>query len=265
MVLVYDDEVPSPTPSLTTPEFYARAAELLVTTLSSMTRDGSLYRVDLRLRPYGSKGLTAIPANGFIEYLENTAAVWEMLAFVKLRAAGGDMRLGPSAEASARSIIHKRSLEIGRVELAAETRRVRLALEKQRSRARSGKEIDIKYGEGGMLDVYFAMRYLQLAHNVPDNAGDRSTAAMLGRLAGVKELADVKDELTTLREGYRFLSELDHNLRLTVGRTTRVPLGKQAVLETIAGRMKFGSAAELLQQLTLHRIEIREAFTALTA
>lgn len=265
MVLVYDDEAPSPVPSLTEAEFYARAAELLVTTLSSMTRDGSLYRVDLRLRPYGSKGLTAIPANGFIEYLQNTAAIWEMLAFVKLRAAGGDMELGARAEASARGIIHKRSIEIDRLELAAETRRVRLALEKQRSRARSGKEIDIKYGEGGMLDVYFAMRYLQLAHNVPDDAGDRSTSAMLGRLATVEALTGSKEELGTLRGGYRFLSELDHNLRLTVGRTTRVPLGKQAVLETIAGRMKFGSAAELLQQLTLHRIEIREAFTALTA
>jgi len=265
MVLVYDDEQPSPVDRLTSAEFHARAAELLVTTLSSMTRDGSLYRVDLRLRPYGSKGLTAMPASGFLDYMQNTAAVWEMLAFVKLRAAGGDIGLGETVEREARRIIHERAAATKPAELAAETRRVRLALEKQRSRARRGKEIDIKYGEGGMLDVYFAMRYLQLLYNVPDDTADRSTTAMLDRLGSLTPLASVKDEIVALRDGYRFLSSLDHNLRLTVGRTTRVPLGKQVVLESIAGRMKYGSAAELLQELTLCRINIREAFVALTA
>lgn len=263
MVLVYDDERPPPVDKLTSAEFYARAAELLVTTLSSMTRDGSLYRVDLRLRPYGSKGLTAMPASGFLDYMRDTAAVWEMLAFVKLRAAGGDVKLGEMAESGARRIIHERALATNRAELAAETRRVRLALEKQRSQARRGKEIDIKYGEGGMLDVYFAMRYLQLVHNIPDDTGDRSTVSMLDRLASIDTLKDARAELAALRDGYRFLSALDHNLRLTVGRTTRVPLGKQGVLEMIGRRMGLGSSVELLQQLTLDRIGIREAFEEL--
>lgn len=204
-----------------------------------------------------------MPASGFLDYLQNTAAVWEMLAFVKLRAAGGDMVLGDRIERDARRIIHERALSIDRAELAAETRRVRLALEKQRSRARRGKEIDIKYGEGGMLDVYFAMRYLQLLHNVPDDTGDRSTTAMLDRLSALKPLKSVKDEITALRDGYRFLSALDHNLRLTVGRTTRVPLGKQAVLETIAARMDHGSSDDLLGALVIHMIPVRKAFVRL--
>lgn len=265
MVLVYDDRRPSPVPSLTEAEFYARAAELLVTTLSSMTRDGSLYRVDLRLRPYGSKGLTAMPASGFIEYLEKTAAIWEMLAFVKLRAAGGDAELGAAVEREARRIIHRRALDTDSAELARETRRVRLALERQRSRPRRGKEVDIKYGEGGMLDVYFAMRLLQLVHNVPDDGENRSTAAMLERLESNPELADHTASIGALADGYRFLSTLDHNLRLTVGRTTRVPLGKQAVLDTIAKRVGLASSAELLESLTMHRIAIREAFGSIVA
>ncbi len=262
MVLIYDDKLPSPVAGLTEAEFNARVAEMLVTTLSSMTRDGSLYRVDLRLRPYGSKGLTAMPASGFIEYLLNTAAIWEMLAFVKLRAAGGDLNLGKPVEQNARKIIHRRALEIDPTKLAAETRRVRLALQKQRTRPRRGSEVDIKYGEGGMLDVYFAMRYLQLRHNVPDDPKDRSTTAMLAQLAEHRSLTDHRSSLAALHDGYEFLSALDHNLRLTVGRTTRLPLGKQAALETIAERMKVGSAGELLQQLTFQRIDVREAFSA---
>ena len=51
MILVYDDEKKLPFENLTHAEFYAKATEILVTTLSSFTREGNLYRVDLRLRP----------------------------------------------------------------------------------------------------------------------------------------------------------------------------------------------------------------------
>jgi len=59
LVLVYDDRI-VPGLDVTLPEFYSRAAEIFVTTLSSITRDGSLYRVDLRLRPFGKNGASAI-------------------------------------------------------------------------------------------------------------------------------------------------------------------------------------------------------------
>ncbi len=187
-----------------------------------------------------------------------------MLAFVKLRAAGGDLNLGKPVEQSARGIIHQRALGIAPGELAAETRRVRLALQKQRTRPRRGSEVDIKYGEGGMLDVYFAMRYLQLRHDVQDDPADRSTTAMLTQLREHPSLADHRASIEALHDGYEFLSTLDHNLRLTVGRTTRVPLGKQAVIETISERMGLGSASALLERLTLDRIAVRTAFEMLT-
>ena len=55
LILIYDDEKSLPVADFTHPEFYARTAEIFITTLSSLTRDGLLYRVDLRLRPDGKK------------------------------------------------------------------------------------------------------------------------------------------------------------------------------------------------------------------
>ena len=239
-------------------EFYGRAVEIFSTTLSSMTRDGSLYRVDLRLRPFGSKGLAAISIDSFLEYMSETAAIWEMLAFVKLRMAGGDPSLGRNIEIETRRIIHERAAAIDEGELKDETRRMRLALENQHTDAGTRAAIDIKYGAGGMLDVYFAMRYLQLRHNVPDDETDRSTPFMLERLktAGALSAGNHAEMLA----GYEFLSTLDHNLRLTVGRTPRVPLANHAALTTIAARMTLSSPAELLEQLTFHRLAIRNAF-----
>ncbi len=263
LLMVYDDGLPCPVAGLSHSEFYSRAVEIFVTTLSSMTRDGSLYRVDLRLRPYGSKGLTAMSSSVFLEYMRKTAAVWEMLAFVKLRAVSGDMELGTEVEHETRSIIHERALTAGDKELTDETLRVRLALEKQRAHVRSGKEIDIKYGSGGLLDVYFATRYLQLRDNVPDDEADRSTPFMLERLRSNGSLAD-SDHLD-LSAGYEFLATLDHELRLTVGRTTRLPIGNVPALSTVAGRMGLKLPSDLLEQLTLHRIAIRSAFERVVA
>lgn len=262
VVIVYFDPK-NPTAELTAAEFYGRAVELFVTTLSSMTRDGNLYRVDLRLRPFGSKGLTAISIDGFLGYMSETAAIWEMLAFVKLRFVGGDWSIGYNVENETRRMIHERASAADPFELRDETRRVRLALEQQRAGTHRGGEIDIKYGSGGILDIYFAMRYLQLRDNIPDDESDRSTPFMLEKLRAHDALP--QDQYTEMLAGYEFLSTLDHNLRLTVGRTTRIPLGNENALKTIAARMHLGSTAELLEQLTVHRLNIRSAFDAILA
>jgi len=258
LVMVYDDERPLSGIALTQAEFYGRSIEIFVNTLSSMTRDGHLYRVDLRLRPYGKNGASAISSNAFCEYMQNTAAVWELLAYVKIRATGGDIELAKSSEASIRKIIYKRAGAADKAELREETLRMRRRLEEQKASARRGKDIDIKFGSGGMLDVYFVVRYLQLRDGMPDDSENRSTMFMLEKLFKANSLS--ADNFQNLSEGYKFLSMLDHNLRLTLGRGVFVPSSNREVLKTISSRMKLGSAAALQEQLTLHRINIRSAF-----
>jgi glutamate-ammonia-ligase adenylyltransferase len=242
---------------------YWRAVELFVTCLSSMTRDGSLYRVDLRLRPYGSKGLSAMPAEAFLEYMRDVATPWEFLAFVKLRAVGGDLELGDNTESETRGIIHERASQIPAAELAEETRRVRAALEDARTSRLRSAEVDIKYGAGGILDIYFATRFLQLRDNIPDGESDRSTTAMIETLHKRGSLPD--DVAADLRAGYDFLAALDHNIRLTVGRSTRLPAGNHAAMTTIASRMSLSSPSDLLEQLTLHRLSVHDAFQNVTS
>ena len=258
LVLVYGQNHFSPDKNISEAEFYGRAAEIFVTTLSSMTRDGSIYRVDLRLRPYGKNGQSVISAEAFTEYMRGPAAMWEWLAYVKIRAVAGDIDMARKIETTVRQIIHSRANEADPGELATETRRVRMRLEQERARTRRSKEIDIKYGSGGILDVYFAMRYLQLRDNVPDSADDRSTQFMLGQLHRNGSLRDSDHEV--LLEGYRFLSALDHHLRLTVGRTTRLPIANVNALDAVSTRMNLKDHNALLEHLTLHRLNLRKSF-----
>ncbi len=263
LILIYDDEKPLPVSNLTHAEFYSRAVEIFVTVLSSLTREGHLYRVDLRLRPDGKNGANVSGKTAFLNYLDARSAIWEMLAYVKLRGVAGDLNLAKDTETEARKIIHEKASKF-KVEdsefgnLRNETLRVRERLEEEKSASRKGKEIDIKFGAGGMLDVYFAMRFLQLRDNIQDETENRSTVFMLEKLRDKNSLS--AEDFQNFTDGYEFLSELDHNLRLTVGRSTRLPLANQPILQTIVKRMKLASIKDLLEKLTVHRLEIRRSF-----
>jgi glutamate-ammonia-ligase adenylyltransferase len=141
--------------------------------------------------------------------------------------------------------------------LKAETRRVRDRLEKEKGRRGRQAGTDIKYGPGGMLDVYFAARYLQLRDEVLDEGEDRSTLFTLERLRDEGSLTE--DDFLTLNNGYSLLRTTDHNLRLLMGRSTRLPDSDHAVAKDVARRMDF-DAAELEETLIEQMKAIREAY-----
>ncbi|HUF03951.1 MAG TPA: hypothetical protein VMM38_07225 [Aridibacter sp.] len=258
LLIVYDDSAASPAEGKTHGEFYSKAVEIFVTALSSLTRQGSLYKVDLRLRPDGNSGATSIGVSALYDYFRQRSVVWEWLAYVKARTVLGSNGLDGRVERELRRIIHERAAEMAEDELRTESWRIRHRLETEKSGGTRGRSIDLKYGEGGLQDVYFAIRYLQLATGLADDEGNRSTRRTLERLLDTGSLP--RPGFSALSEGYRFLSELDHNIRLTVGRSTLVPLGNVPVLELIANRMGLGSHGRLLEELASHRLAVRETF-----
>jgi glutamate-ammonia-ligase adenylyltransferase len=266
LVVVYDAQVPSPVSALTRDEAYTRLVELMVSALSSLTRAGYVYRVDLRLRPDGKNGALVRSAGAFVEYLRTRTNIWEWLAYVKLRAVGGDLELGQAAEHEARRAIHEAARDCDREELRRETRRVRERLEHERGAGHGATRgaIDIKFGAGGMLDVYFATRYLQLRDDVPDEGADRSTRTTLARLRDAGSLD--AETYRTLSEGYATLRTLDHHLRLIAGRSSRLPSAPDhVVLRDLARSVGHESATTLTETLRARMIDIRAAYDRITS
>ncbi len=167
-----------------------------------------------------------------------------------------------ASETAIGNAIRRRAASEDPDEVRRESRRVRLKLETQHA-GRSAKEIDIKFGAGGLLDVYFVVRYLYLRDKIANGSSNRSTAAKLDEFFADGTLSAA--EYQSLSEGYAFLSEMDHNIRLMVGRVSRLPRANNAALERIAARMNAASPAELLERLTLHRLNIRAAFEQILA
>jgi glutamate-ammonia-ligase adenylyltransferase len=230
----------------------------MIAALASITREGYLYRVDMRLRPHGKNGPLGTSSEGFLEYLKEPSAAWEWLAYVKLRCVGGDFELGRMIETHARHRIHANALRLDPKELKSVTRHVRDRLEKEKGSRGRKLGTDIKYGPGGMLDVYFASRYLQLRDEVMDEGDDRSTSVTLERLREEGSLGD--DDFAALSGGYSLLRSIDHNLRLIVGRSTRLPDPNHPTARDVAKRVGFNSATELQASLTDQMQAIRAAY-----
>jgi len=162
-------------------------------------------------------------------------------------------------ETHARHRIHANALRLDPDELRSVTRHVRDRLEKEKGgRGGRNRGTDIKYGPGGMLDVYFASRYLQLRDDVADEGEDRSTPFTLERLREEGSLSE--EDFLVLNSGYGLLRTVDHHLRLIVGRSTRLPDPNHVTARDVATRMGFASVAELQRRLTDQITEIRAAY-----
>jgi len=257
MIIVYDGNAPTPIAQLTCEQAYPRLIEFMITALSSITREGYLYRVDLRLRPDGQKGPLATGSEAFINYLQRRAEIWEWLAYVKLRAVAGDLEFGQTIESMMRRLIHERARHVDRKSLRLETLRVRDRLEKERA-TRPGGGLNIKHGRGGMLDVYFATRYLQLRDNVQDDGENRGTLRGLRRLRDAGSIEDAV--FSDLEQGYSFLRSLDHQARLIAGRSATLPLPQQPAFNDIARRVGLENGDKLATELRTHMDRIRRAY-----
>jgi len=258
ILITYDPLVPSPIKTMTQDETYSRLVELMIAALSSITREGYLYRVDMRLRPHGKNGPLVTSSEGFLDYLKEESAPWEWLAYAKLRCVGGDQELGKMVEIHARHRIHGNAARLDADELKNVTRHVRERLEKEKGGRGRKPGVDIKYGPGGMLDVYFAARYLQLRDEVLDEGEDRSTAFTLERLREEGSLTE--DDFSVLSSGYSLLRSIDHNLRLIMHRSTRLPDPNHVAAKDVATRAGFESVLEMQETLSEQMRAIRETY-----
>ena len=191
------------------PEYFAKLAQRIISVLTLMTREGTVYQIDARLRPSGNKGplVTSLPA--YESYHQETAAPWERQALIKARVVTGTPALAARVAALNVRIIYERPLPEN---LATEIYRLRLRMEKEIARESEGF-LNIKTGRGGMVDVEFLVQYLQLLHGAahPELRGPNTLEALHtlkqeGLLAG--------DDYDSLVSGYKFLRRLENKLRL---------------------------------------------------
>ncbi|VVE57243.1 glutamine-synthetase adenylyltransferase [Pandoraea terrae] len=210
------------------PDAYAALARRFVTWLTTHTAAGTLFDVDLRLRPNGLSGLLVTSLESFRQYQfreggANTAWVWEHQALTRARFCAGDPEIGAAFE------------DIRAQVLASEREAVPLAQEivAMRRKVLDGHPnptplFDLKHDRGGMVDIEFTVQYLVLLHSgahpaLLRNAGNIALLREAARLGLINEpLAEAA------AAAYRIYRKKQHKLRLDGVEAARVPAGDVA-------------------------------------
>lgn len=232
---------------VTNHEHFARVAQKLISLLTLPLREGPLYKIDTRLRPSGSAGPLVVSFDALARYHGDdarAARLWERQALLRARGVAGDLALFERAREQVLAPSLFRRLDgAGRAEAARELWTMRERMEREIA-GESTERYNCKTGRGGLVDVEFAVQFLQLAHG-RDRPEVRvtSTPAALAALARAGLLAPADFE--PLLDGWRFLRRLEARLRIVRERSVdHIPRGGRDLV-LLARRMGLaGSGAD---------------------
>jgi glutamate-ammonia-ligase adenylyltransferase len=193
-------------------------AERIDEILSVSRGEGSIYKIDSRLRPEGRKGGLVIAIHRYDEYLRNRAAPWERLALVRHRFVFGSpenrRRLGQMIQ----TFVYGQQLS---VQMLEEIRHIRQRMEAELGREQEENRFHIKAGRGGLTDIEFSVQLLQISHG--SRLGGLQVPNTLVALSGLVRhgILSVSDYYT-LYLGYEFLRLLENRLRIASSYGTAV-------------------------------------------
>ena len=192
---------------LSAPPYYTRFTQRLVAALSAPTTEGTLYDVDLRLRPSGQKGPLATSLAGFSAYQAKEAWTWEHMALTRARVVSGTNALRAEVSAAIVSVLR---IPRDAKKIATDVRdmRARIVAEKGTSGI-----WDLKQVRGGLVDLEFVAQHLQLIHaaHAPQIL-EPNTGAALAKIAASGYLSPA--DAQKLIAAARLFSELTEVLRL---------------------------------------------------
>lgn len=236
-----------------------RLARRVTEILTEPTSEGMFYRVDLRLRPEGSRGAIALPLHTLRTYYDSWGETFERLALTKARVVAGDPDTGQRFMQLIEPFVYRKYLDFAAIdEIRDIKRRIDAQVEKS-----VGLERHVKLGRGGIREIEFFVQALQVLYGGEQQSiRTHSTLDALERLerAGIID-CDVGGQL---RNAYIFLRNLEHKLQIVHQLQTHEIPKDPLELEKCARRMHM-SLDEFQVVLERHRSAVHRTFHDLFA
>ena len=239
LIVIYDfgadaaaSDGPKPLPPT---QYYTRYTQRLINAFTAQTSEGSLYEVDMRLRPSGQKGPVATQLSSFIAYQAQEAWTWEHQALTRARVVSGPQHLRQAVERAIRDVLVRPR---DRARIAADVRDMRTRIAKEKGT----QDIwELKQVRGGLVDLEFIAQHLQLVHAAahPDVLSQNTLQAF----ANLKRLGLLDENAAeVLLPAAQLLGDLTQVLRLCLDGPfvpADVPDGLKALLARSGGAPDF--------------------------
>ena len=253
LIVLYDDAAVKTADPDNLARTFIRLARDLVRIMDERTRDGYVFRTDLRLRPDPGATPSAVAVSAAEIYYASVGQNWERAAMIKARPVASDPAAAAGFMATIRSFVWRRSLDFAAIQDIHSVKRQIHAHKGHRVPAVNGH--DIKLGRGGIREIEFFIQTQQLIHGgrddrlrVAQTCAALTTFASLGRIAPL-----VAGEMIA---AYRFLRQVEHRLQMIDDRQThQLPKSDEEVAQ-VAGFLGFASLESFRETLLGHLMRV---------
>lgn len=235
-------------------EFFLRLARKLINTLSENRHDGFVFRVDMRLRPYGDSGALVLARSAMERYYEKDGRDWERYAFIKARSVAGDLDEAASFLKWLNPFVYRKYLDYGAIESLR-------AMKELIDGEVENKELenDIKLGSGGIREIEFIAQSYQLIWGARDNR--LQERKLLTVLSLLEERGDLTSDVAKgLTSAYLFLRNSEHVLQAEADRQTQMLPENTLSRSRLASAMGFKSWLDYVSSLSQQREFVATCF-----
>ncbi|HEU5246500.1 MAG TPA: bifunctional [glutamate--ammonia ligase]-adenylyl-L-tyrosine phosphorylase/[glutamate--ammonia-ligase] adenylyltransferase [Candidatus Udaeobacter sp.] len=236
-------------------EFFNRLGKRILETFSTRHPAGSLFRVDLRLRPEGSAGPLARSLESMENYYAGFGETWERLALIKAHGIAGSRELAYEFLRQHQPFIYPKSAS---PDLLDEIANIKRRIERDMVGA-DKLERDVKLGRGGIREIEFIVQTLQLIHGARHPFLQESS--MLKALGALRQLNLLpREEVLTCDNTYRFLRRVEHRLQIEAEQQTHIVPRDPEALRRLALSLRFSSSQDFTAALQERMRAVRPIF-----
>jgi len=245
--------------SISNDQFFIRLGQALNKSLVDVTNDGFVYRVDMRLRPFGDAGPLAVTFASLEHYYEIHGRAWERYALVKARIMAGDKAKGEELFAILKPFVYRRYVDFSAMD---SLRELKSMIAEQV--AKKGMQDNVKLGAGGIREIEFIAQAFQLIH------GGRNThlqlRSLMPTLKVLNEYEFIDDSVYgQLLAAYRFLRVAENRLQMWGDQQTHdLPSDARQQL-MLANSLGYENYAAFYQELNVHREFVENQFAQVFA
>ena len=254
LLFLYSDEGQL-TPHISYHQFFNRLGNKILETFSKPHPAGSLFRVDLRLRPEGSAGPLARSLESMENYYSGFGETWERIALIKARRSAGSRELAYDFLRLHQPFIYPKSAT---PDLLDEIAKIKHRIERDVVGPEK-LERDVKLGRGGIRDIEFIVQTLQLIHGARNPF--LQEPSMLKALRALRELDLLpREDVLALDDAYRFLRRVEHRLQIEAEQQTHTVPDEPDPLSRFAHSLRFASASDFTAALHNRMGSVRPIF-----
>ena len=238
-------------------EYFDKLGKQFIALLNEQTADGFVFRVDMRLRPFGDSGPLTSSFDSLEHYYQLHGRDWERYAFIKARVITGRDEDRARLEALFRPFVYRRYIDFGALEAVREMKALITA-----EAERANFDDNIKLGAGGIREIEFIGQTFQLIRGGREvTLRTRRIIEVLGAIADLGLLP--RDDTDALENAYRFLRRTEHRLQQVHDRQTHMLPDAPLERARLAVGMAYPSYEEFAVALESHRERVRSCFAAL--